>query len=41
LQGGLELMGVLASAAGEVRFPPSFPSDEWGDGLDDFAGLNL
>ena len=41
LEGGVELIDVFASAAGEVGFPASFPSDEWGDGLDDFAGLHL
>ncbi len=40
-KGRINLGHILATATGEVRFATAFAADDRGDGLDDFAGLDL
>lgn len=37
----IQFRNFLAAAAGVVRFTATFATDDWRDGLDDFAGLDL
>ncbi len=40
-EGGIDLRHLFAAATGEVRLTAAFAADDGGDGLDDFAGLDL
>lgn len=40
-EGCIDFGHILAAATGEVRFAAAFAADNGGDGLDDFAGLDL